>query len=244
MTTPSTCVVLGNRDTAEMRPVRDWLAAASLAPVDDLPSADLAVVCLNHPDEFSSREAERHLAAAPLARWVVCRSTWCESLGRTRDVWPFAVHVPARLAPGRLDAELAVIRGDRPPLPLTASRDETWEFDHVSDWEKSLAAGVRVLVDSPDRRLADTWTAILVEAGCVVAHDETNAPFDVVLLDGDPWDARTIEQLERLRGGGHTRLVVALTMPPARLDDEFGFADVTFVSKLAPTPRLVSALRE
>jgi hypothetical protein len=90
---------------------------------------DLAVICQHWPDEFTPREVRELLKAFPLARLVCCYGPWCASDGRTRDVWPLAVRVPAALSARRIDLELEVLQGSRAPLPLTASRDEIFLFD-------------------------------------------------------------------------------------------------------------------
>ena len=91
--------------------------------------ADLIVVCQHWPDEYASGDVRELLRAFPLARLVCCYGPWCASDGRTRDVWPLAVRVPAVDAERRIDLELEVLAGDRWPLPLTASRDEIFAFD-------------------------------------------------------------------------------------------------------------------
>lgn len=208
--------------------VNAWLERREFDWADDPATADLVLVLLDHPDRFAPTEVERLIASAPLARWVVCVSTWCESIGRNRDAWPRGVIVPARLAVRRLEAELAVLRGDRSPLPLTASRDEAWAFDHADDSEASLD-GVRVRIVSPDRRLAETWAAILREAGGEVVVDPRSS-CNVVLFDGDPWDEATRARLGEL---GEVPVVVARTMP----------TDADAVPKLASIAVLIDALR-
>lgn len=208
--------VLGECD--EFAPTTDWLADRDLVQTDDLAAADLVVVSLDHPDRLADREVERLLASAPLARWIVCVSTWCESIGRNRTEYPRGTIVPARLATVRIEAELAVLRGERPPLPLTASRDEAWAFDHEP---AASITGPRatVRIDSPDRRLAETWAAILDDAGFEIVDGDA----DVTLFDGDP-DSRVPDSGERI--------VVVRTMPTAGE-----------VPKLAPNGVLVEAIR-
>ena len=75
------------------------------------------------------------LGAFPLARLVCGYGPWCASDGRTRDVWPLSIRVPAELAPRRVTLELEVLAGTRWPLPLTASRDEIFLFDPESSIE-------------------------------------------------------------------------------------------------------------
>jgi hypothetical protein len=87
------------------------------------------IVCQHWPDEYTAAEVRQMLGAFPLARLICCYGPWCASDGRTRDVWPLSVRVPAEFAPRRIDLELEVLAEARSPLPLTASRDEIVLFD-------------------------------------------------------------------------------------------------------------------
>jgi hypothetical protein len=90
---------------------------------------DLVVVCQHWPDEFTEQDVRRLLTLCPLARVACAYGPWCQSDGRSRDIWPLAVRVPAAAAPDRIRRELDVIAGRLRPLPLTASRDEVFVFD-------------------------------------------------------------------------------------------------------------------
>jgi len=123
-----------------MSPVREWInslgSSARIRQVSDLPDAtselpDLVIVCQTWPDEFPASEVSAALGRWPLAQWVCCYGVWCDSDGRTRSNWPVSVRVPAREAARRLDQVWQIVckrRSD--PLPLTASRDEAFAFDH------------------------------------------------------------------------------------------------------------------
>jgi hypothetical protein len=116
------------RDAADVRIVANVAEALARSTADGW-HADLVVVCQHWPDEYTAAEVRAVLRAFPLARLVCCYGSWCRSDGRTRDVWPLAVRVPAEWAARRIDLELEVLAGDRWPLPLTASRDEIVLFD-------------------------------------------------------------------------------------------------------------------
>ncbi|MGE3317511.1 MAG: hypothetical protein AB7O26_20550, partial [Planctomycetaceae bacterium] len=90
---------------------------------------DLLVVVQHAPDEFPRADVAELFRLAPLARWICCYGPWCESDGRNRDLWPPGSRVPFHGFRARLHREVAVLRGERAPLPLTASRDEIFEFD-------------------------------------------------------------------------------------------------------------------
>jgi hypothetical protein len=90
---------------------------------------DLAIVCLHWPDEYGAAEVRQLFEAFPLARPICFYGPWCASDGRTRDVWPLSIRIPAALAHRRIDLEIEVLAGTRWPLPLTAARDEIFLFD-------------------------------------------------------------------------------------------------------------------
>jgi hypothetical protein len=87
-------------------------------------AADLIVVCQSWSDEYTAREVTALLSAAPLARLLCVYGRWCDSDGRTRNIWPLAVRVPAVEFEARLQREINVLEGRDAPLPLTATRTE------------------------------------------------------------------------------------------------------------------------
>jgi len=148
-------LVIGDCDSETMRPVRRLIdsliesgaiarfAADLDASIkrgrDDNWFADLVVVCQHWSDEFSEHKVWKLLSRHPLARLTCCYGPWCESDGRTRDIWPLAVRVPVRATEERIRRELDVIAGRCAPLPLTASRDEIFLFDAESSITDRLA---------------------------------------------------------------------------------------------------------
>jgi len=148
-------LVIGDESSTAMQPVRicveglvaDGADARFAADATKLSEdtgwngwhPDLVVVCQHWSDEFGEPDVQRLLESYPLARLVCCYGLWCESDGRTRDVWPLSVRVPARSAAERIGCELAVIAGTRAPLPLTASRDEIFLFDAAGSMQDRLA---------------------------------------------------------------------------------------------------------
>ena len=137
-------LLLGDSTLPEIHPVVEALSrlspAAEARSVRSIAEAaercghggwhpDLVVVWQHWPDEFSPSEVDRLFRKFPLARFICCYGAWCASDGRTRSIWPLAVRVPLSEAEDRLCRELAVLRGELAPLPLTASRDEIFAFD-------------------------------------------------------------------------------------------------------------------
>lgn len=91
---------------------------------------DLVLALEHWPDEYSADEVTQLLHRFPLARIVCCYGPWSASGGRSRQIWPPALRVPLAETPARLDAELAVILGERAPLERTAGLDELFNFEH------------------------------------------------------------------------------------------------------------------
>lgn len=136
-------LVVGDWQRSEMSPIRDWIdslgASANVCHTDrlcgddSLEAPDVVIVCQSWPDEFSAAEVAMSLGRWPLALWVCCYGAWCASDGRTRSIWPISVRVPIDEATGRLQHVWQILTQQRgEPLPLTASRDEAFAFDHCS----------------------------------------------------------------------------------------------------------------
>jgi len=104
--------------------VTEWLSSL---PESSL--ANLIVVLRNWPDEFTPREVEQLFAAHPLARIICVDGPWCASAGRSHELWPVAVRVRLKEAKSRIEREIGVVRGVYQPLPVTASRDDTFRSD-------------------------------------------------------------------------------------------------------------------
>ncbi|MCH7988021.1 MAG: hypothetical protein IID46_02600 [Planctomycetes bacterium] len=199
MTAEPNILILGRTQAAEMQAVvaslRNHVSPGNILSVSDSETAsrlvseenwfaDLVVVCQNWPDEFSEADVQQLLSLFPLARWICCFGVWCESDGRNRDIWPLAIRTPARNAEARIRRELDVLQGTHPVLPLTASRDETYEFDSAGPFPKTTALMVRV--HSPDIQYRRTLEKILLAAGHHVIRQQLDDIPDVLLWDADP----------------------------------------------------------
>ncbi len=137
---------------ADRRDASDLVAAVELlADGDWFP--DLVVVYQGVPDQFAASDVETLVGRIPLTRCVVIYGPWCESIGRTEQVWPIGWCVPLQHAPIRLRQELDARQNDEPPLPPTASRDEAFLGSAVQTLiaSKGLLSGRSVRVRSLDR---------------------------------------------------------------------------------------------
>lgn len=128
-------MLLGDWDRSEFAPVSQALAAIDPAPsvrrrhtaedrVTPESYADLWIVCQSWSDQFSADQIRELIHCCGTDRLLCVYGAWCASDGRTRILWPAAARVPIAGFSSRLRYELSVIRGERPPLPLTAARDE------------------------------------------------------------------------------------------------------------------------
>lgn len=130
-------LMIGRTRGFEEVTARALAVAESARLVPDIPAAlecgstpNLAIVLQHWPDEYPFSEVRGLLAAFPLARLMVVQGPWCLSEGRTRQHWPPATRVSCEEALPRLERELEVLAGTRPPLPWTAGRDEIFAFDY------------------------------------------------------------------------------------------------------------------
>lgn len=146
-------LVIGNVDRSEFSRIRDWLQvvgpAAAIQVSEGLDMSadskcrqievvehepDVIIVCQSWPDEFPASDVTVAFGRWPLALWVCCYGAWCASDGRTRLIWPIGVRVPVEEAEHRLNHLWRILTEQcGEPLPLTASRDEAFEFDHCFD---------------------------------------------------------------------------------------------------------------
>jgi hypothetical protein len=89
-------------------------------------SPQLVLVYQSYPDEYPRADVEQLIGRLPLSRFVVVFGPWCESIGRTEQVWPIGWCVPLLHSPVRLQRELASLADNQPPMPATTSRDEAF----------------------------------------------------------------------------------------------------------------------
>ncbi|MGD9857622.1 MAG: hypothetical protein AB7U20_21980 [Planctomycetaceae bacterium] len=226
----------------------DVRAVGDLAEISRTPPADLIVVLQQWPDEYTPAEVQDLIDSAPLARLLVCYGPWCDSDGRTRDVWPLGIRVPIAAAPARLILEIAKLRGECPPLPLTADRNET--YLHAQTVGRKLhVRSLRIAVVSADRALSEALHDVLTSAGHTVvapllpggSHSTTA---DLLLWDADPWDDAAGTSLHTLREDHPDVPVAALCgFPRPHLESELRAAGVcAVIPKCADVELLATAL--
>ncbi len=192
----------------------------------ELTSPDIVVVCQSWPDEFSASEVATHLGRWPLALWVCCFGSWCESDGRTRAIWPIGIRVPARSALARLNRLWAIVTGRlQEPLPITASRDEAFEFDATLLAEPVSEAidvsGAVILVRSPDPALRAWLSDLAVALGATLSDGDaaTSAENTIVLWDVDPdWRQTTTEIKDYIAENSDVRVIAVAGLPYPELE--------------------------
>ena len=259
MTAEPNILILGRTQAAEMQAVVAlvWkhVSPKNIQTVSDVETAsrlsseqtwfaDLVVVCQNWPDEFSKADVQQLLSLFPLARWVCCFGVWCESDGRNRDLWPPAIRTPARNAEARIRRELAVLKDTHPALPLTASRDETYEFDCAVRFPKTT--GFRVRVNSPDFQFRRTLEEMLLAAGHHVIRQQNDQLPDIVLWDADPWSERLAIEIQDFHARHPDVAVLALMTfaHPEMIEAIKACGAVNVVPKLTPHVILLDELED
>ena len=211
-TSAPTVLLLGDLSPADLSPVEQ--AVRSLVPAEHLRTAvsaqevekiisdgwmpDVVVIGQNWSDEFPASDIQQLLSHFPLARWYCCFGPWCDSDGRSRDLWPLAIRIRAADAPARLRRDLTN-SGQRSPLPWTASRSEIFE-EFVQGGLPSGLRSLRVAVSSPDRAWRDLWLCALRRAGCQILSTDEIVRAQVVLWDADPWGESRAAELSSLHG--------------------------------------------
>lgn len=238
-------LLLGDTLRAEMRSAVDWVRTSFRDGVrtasleESLAMArggewypDFVVVFQSWPLEFPRQGVLELLWALGPARWVVCSGAWCESDGRNHDVWPQALRVSVRRAVPRLQAELEVLQGRRPAGPLTASRDEVFEFQAQAGRE--LPWDSPVAIDSHDREYAALLAELVTSAGGRTLSGESWSDAACVLFDVDPWTAgrRAEWTAVRERAGGASMIGLAGLAHPELGEELAGLGAAQVIDKL------------
>jgi hypothetical protein len=207
---------------------------------------DLILVSQRYRDEYSAEDVHLGFETFPVARWICVYGPWCESEGRHGSRWPMAVRIPLRFLETRLTTEASVIQGQTPALPLTAARDEVFEFDSAQRLPSAPGEGIAVAVLSPDKELAGWLADLCREAGYVVHSTQDNRPADVLIVDLDPVTPATRELLQRLKQEQPKSRMLGLlgiVLPQDRVSLS-GNILVALVSKLTPAAEILRILKE
>ncbi len=130
------------------------------------------------PDEYRRSDVERLIGLVPLARWIVCFSAWCESQGRTEQLWPHGWCVPAKDVFPRIAQLRNEFVSDAPLLPATASRDEAFGRVAARFAQAKAVRSSRFLVRGDDRAFVELARDMLQEFG----HKSVETVADAELL--------------------------------------------------------------
>lgn len=203
----------------------DWIESSHQNP-------GAVLVYQSVPDEYPPQEVDRLIGLLPLARWVVCFGPWCESIGRTEQVWPVAWCVPLKdVMPQISRAEFAHTI-DEPIQPPTTSRDESFSRT-ASDLARSqITPAIHAAVIGDDPPFVEMATDLLQSCGCVIADRSAAALIVLVLRSLQPTSFTEISELKR-------------TVPQARLviaSDLLTTAEIAQV-KSSGADEVVSTLR-
>ena len=155
-------------DVRQYASLVEFLAKSALFSAEEQP--ELIVVVQVHPDQFSSVQIDQLFSRYPLSRVLCAFGPLCESDGRTRNLWPQSVRIPLWKLHQRVEKELAVLAGNAPALPITATREETvhFEFEPLKnlssrDGENAVK---QLVVFSPDA----TWAELVVDSWSLVSQ--------------------------------------------------------------------------
>lgn len=208
------------------------------------PVPEILVVLQEQPGEAFPRRVRALLSELPLTRLVVSYGPWCDSDGRTRQLWPLACRVPQHLLLHRLRQEMAVVRGDAPPLPMTADREECWERDFVLE-VKPIRRELSIMIATSDPAIAEWLRNALLAAGHRVVESSAD-PADVLLFDMEPWGPAQAAWLPKLRRMSAAIPTVALC-GFLRADQERSLRAAgarAVVDRMAPVSELCRILEE
>ena len=211
---------------------------------------DLAIAFQHWPGEYTAVDADRLLTLLPLARWICIRGAWCESDGRNGTVWPDAICVPARSAEPRIRLERSVLEGTANPLPLTASRDENFTFEHMprpnEPSQVVLEKTRKVTTLTNDAEFRRVLHDLLAGDGF---SPETSLAADsdsfAIVWDADPISPDRCDELRRLHAAHPQAVIIVLSTMAHPEDIEVlsacGAADI--VPKLHFSEMLPRSLR-
>lgn len=244
-------LVIGDWDRGEMYSIKVWIQRLgfsacvrhqrTMTPLNDCeePLPDIVVVCQAWPDEFSAADVSERLGRWPLALWVCCFGVWCESDGRNRAIWPIGIRVPARAAIARLNHLWAIVTGGAQNiLPVTASRDEAFDFDVIMTScfadASSDNQSAEIVVRSPDPALRELLCDLAAKIGATTTRK-------TVVWDVDPdWERATSQIGAFVASNPGTRVIAIVGLPYPELEIALCAVGVeSVVTKAYATSQLV-----
>jgi hypothetical protein len=204
---------------------------------------DLVMVCQSWRDEYSADQVRAGLANFPVSRWICVYGAWCESEGRHGSHWPMAVRVTMSALETRLAHEAAVVQGRIPALPLTAARDEVFEFDAQSRFPKPAGPGIWVAIHGPDRAWRTCLSDLCRQAGIGVFEDRnTSAPLHIVDLDPfTPAMRSSLGQLQQREPSAKILGLKGLVFPEDRRELQAEGVQAV-LSKLTPVGQILDTI--
>lgn len=157
---------------------------------------DAVLVYQGIPHEYPRIDAERLIGLLPLARWIVCFSAWCESQGRSEQLWPHGWCVPAKDVLPRIARLRRAHALDEPILPATASRDEAFARLAADFATARAQQPLRFAVRGVDRAFIELARDMLREFGHIPTKSVPDAEL-LVLVVGVP-EPSSFEEVQSL----------------------------------------------
>ena len=129
---------------------------------------ELIVITQNFSDQFCPTEIDQLLSKHPISRILSVYGPLSVSDGRTRDLWPHSLRIPHWKLSQRIEQELAVLTGNAPAIPLTATREETahFELQSLSAQPHQTISTEPLIVFSPDA----TWTELIADSWSTLSN--------------------------------------------------------------------------
>lgn len=243
-----------------------WHAARNLYPPGRQPP-ELVVICQSWSDQFPAEEIHGLIAWLPFARIICCYGPWCDSDGRTRELWPLAVRISAAEAVSVVGTALRELPsagglaaavpgsgrrapgGDVERLPLTASRAEIYAARYGRPGAVSLQSQTLV-VNSPDRPWREMIEKlILSHQGLVLKAEPDSIPPlsrqpHWLIWDADPAGPARRQPLDQWRQAcPGLRVLACVGFPRHDLTQSLRQQGIDVVwPKLAPLTDLVECL--
>ena len=102
----------------------DTIADALQQGLGQSEAADFVVVLQTFSDEYSQQEASLLIGQMLFGRMVCCYGHWCQSDGRSHEIWPVSMRVPIHSAVPIIMRELEAFQNGEAPLsPMSAAEE-------------------------------------------------------------------------------------------------------------------------